>query len=150
MLNSKDFDFSFSGLKTAVLYLTASLKKNNQNLKSYKLQATSYKLNLVPVIAAEFQQAVIDVLVSKTIKAAKEYKARTIILGGGVAANKELRKQMKKSIQKELPATIYKLPATSFCGDNAAMIALPAYFRARKKEFANPQTLKANGNLTLF
>ena len=140
MINSKDYDFSFSGLKTAVLYLIQNLKKNKQDIK-----------NFIPEIAREFQQAVIDVLIAKTIRAAKDYKAKTIILAGGVAANKELRKQMKKAVQKHFLTTDYRLPTTAFCGDNAAMIALAAFFQTQK----NPprknswRIIKAQGNLTL-
>ncbi len=141
MINSKDYDFSFSGLKTAVLYLLRDLQKNIPKFSDRK--------DLVSSICMEFQQAVIDVLISKTIRAAKEYKIKTIILGGGVAANKELRKQLGKKIKKELPITNYLLPITSFTGDNAAMIAAAAYFRALKKQFTKPSTLKAQGNLIL-
>ncbi|MBU1179031.1 tRNA (adenosine(37)-N6)-threonylcarbamoyltransferase complex transferase subunit TsaD [Patescibacteria group bacterium] len=139
MINSKDYDFSFSGLKTAVLY---TLKK---------FPVANYKL-LAPGICREFQQAVIDVLISKTIRAAKEYKAKTIIVAGGVAANKELRKQFGRKIKKELPITNYLLPITKFSGDNAAMIALAAYFRfkANKKSHQSRlMGLKALGNLKI-
>jgi N6-L-threonylcarbamoyladenine synthase len=138
MINSKNFDFSFSGLKTAVLYLTQNFKKEKRDVK-----------NLIPKIAAEFQQATIDVLISKTIKAAKKYKAKTIILAGGVAANKELRKQMKKTATQLLRIQTI-MPKIKFTGDNAAMIALAAYFQAQKKPLRNlPERIKANGNLTL-
>ncbi len=144
MLNSKNYDFSFSGLKTAVLYLLRDLQKSMPKFSDRK--------DLVSSICMEFQQAVVDVLISKTIRAAKEYKIKTIILGGGVAANQELRKQLGKKIKKELPITNYLLPITSFTGDNAAMITVAAYFHALKK-FANWQTnwkkLKADGNLEL-
>ena len=73
MIDSKDFDFSFSGLKTAVLYYVKNLKPKTYNLK--------------PDICASFEQAVVDVLVAKTICAAKKYKVKTVILGGGVSAN---------------------------------------------------------------
>src|SRR3989339_1049858 len=85
MLNSKDYNFSFSGLKTAVLYLLKDLEKKIPQLCDSK--------DAVNEICAEFQQAVIDVLIVKTVRAVKEYKAKTIILGGGVAGNRELRRQ---------------------------------------------------------
>lgn len=135
MLNSKDYNFSFSGLKTAALYKIKELKRLTPKLKIE--------------IAVEFQQAVIDVLIKKTLKAAKNFKTKTIILGGGVAANKELRKQLKFSVKKELPDSILLLPEIKFTGDNAAMIALAAYFRAKKKEYAALSKLKADGNLKL-
>lgn len=141
MINSKNYDFSFSGLKTAVLYLIKDLEKN------YGLRVTNYELRAA--ICHEFQQAVVDVLVSKTIAAAKEYKVKTIILGGGVAANKELRKQLGEKIKEKLPVTSYLLPVTKFTTDNAAMIATAAYFHAIRKNFTEPKNLKADGNLIL-
>ena len=85
MIDSKDYDFSFSGLKTAVLYMLRDMKERHVNIGDF-----------TPMICHEIQQAIVDVLITKTIKAAKEYDARSIILGGGVAANKELRHQIKR------------------------------------------------------
>lgn len=119
MINSKDFDFSFSGLKTAVLYKLQELKILNRELKI--------------AFCGEFQQAVIDVLISKTIKAAKKYKAKTIMLSGGVAANEELRKQFQERAKKETPNAKCQMPDVKFCTDNAAMIACAAYFNYSSK-----------------
>ncbi|MBU2218898.1 tRNA (adenosine(37)-N6)-threonylcarbamoyltransferase complex transferase subunit TsaD [Patescibacteria group bacterium] len=139
MINSKDYDFSFSGLKTAVLYKLKELGIMNKDLRI--------------AICHEFQQAVIDVLIAKTIRAAKEYKVKSIIAGGGVIANNELRKQLNETIEKNIPNTKFLIPDTKFTTDNAAMISVAAYFRALKKPFgklrASPQSLKANGNLIL-
>lgn len=118
MLNSDDFDFSFSGLKTAVLYLTkkmtpAELEKNT------------------PAIAAEFQKAAVEVLVHKTKKAAEKYKVKSILVGGGVIANKELREALQK-----LDCPVY-LPELKYTGDNAAMVAFAGYqkyLREKKNE----------------
>jgi len=129
MINSKDYDFSFSGLKTAVLYLLRDLKQKGLTTNDWLLKTN---------ICKEFQQAVIDVLISKTIRAAKEYKTKTVILGGGVAANKELRKQLGEK-------TNLLLPEIKFTTDNAAMIAVAAYFHAKDKL----KNLQANGNLEL-
>ena len=90
MINSENLDFSFSGLKTALLY---TVRDNPQILKNKKLTQE---------ICAEFQQAVIDVLVSKTIHAAKKYKPKTILLGGGVSREQRIRKQLGKAIEKNL------------------------------------------------
>ena len=148
MINSGDYNFSFSGLKTAVLYLLRDLKKKMPN-RSDRGYSAEFKKELVGLIAREFQQAVVDVLVKKTIQAAKEYKAKTIILGGGVAANKELRKQMEGAIGK-LNFVSLLMPEMRFTGDNAAMIALAAYFRwIKQKKPAELQALKASGNLKL-
>ena len=140
MIYQKNYDFSFSGLKTAVLYLTKQLTINNKHLTARQKQE----------ICAETQQAIIDVLIHKTLKAVKEYRVKTLILGGGVAANKELRKQLKLSVKKELPGSQLLLPELKFTGDNAAMIAVAAYFHGRKSEYAILSKLKANGNLKLI
>jgi N6-L-threonylcarbamoyladenine synthase len=144
MLNSNNFNFSFSGLKTAVLYET---KKHLELLKDK---------NYIATICREFQQAAIDVLVAKTIKAAKKYNPKTIMLAGGVSANKELRKQLKAAVKKNLPPTAcYILPAT-YSIDNAAMIASAAHFRwknlttAQKKKASQFwKTLEPDANLKL-
>jgi N6-L-threonylcarbamoyladenine synthase len=142
MIKSNNLDFSFSGLKTAAFYI---IKKNPKILKDKKLTAA---------FCAEFQQAVIDVLVSKTLRAAKKYKPKTIFLGGGVSANKELRKQLGEAISKNLPNTGYQLPDTKYSLDNAAMIAVVGYFQYKsaknKKKFLNNwKTLEADANLKL-
>ncbi len=144
MLNRNNFDFSFSGLKTAVLYET---KKHPQLLKDKKY---------ITEICHEFQQATVDVLVSKTIKAARKYNPKTIMLAGGVAANSELRKQLGEAIRENIPATKYQIPDMEYTGDNAAMIATAACFRWQRttkaqkgKALQNWKTLDTNANLKL-
>jgi len=142
MINSEDFNFSFSGLKTAVLY---TVRDNPKILKGRKLTG---------ILCAEFQQAVVDVLVSKTIRAAKKYKPKTILLGGGVSANKELRAQLGKAIEKNLKNTGYRIPDTGYSLDNAAMIAAAGFFQWKfsksHKPFYNAwRTLEAKANLRL-
>ena len=142
MLNSKDFNFSFSGLKTAVLYL---VKKQEEKLKDNEF---------VQAVAYEFQQAVLDVLIGKTIHAAKKYHPKTIMLAGGVSANKELRKQLGLALEKNLPSVSYKLPAISYSMDNAVMTAVAAYFRWKKTKNKNKlrnnwKNLKTDAGLTL-
>jgi len=139
MLRSKDYDFSFSGLKTAVLYAVKKLKEGGNLSQSQKEE-----------IAYEFQQAVIDVLVEKTIYAGKQYNAQTIILGGGVAGNTELRKQLKEAVQKNLPYSTFHTPQTAFAGDNAAMIAIAGYFTYLEKGISETaMKISADGNLSL-
>jgi len=121
MISSKNFDFSFSGLKTAVLYLDRDLKK--------KLGKNKLSKELVSRIATEAQQAIVDVLVSKTIKAAQKYEAKSIMLSGGVSANKLLRSELQKNAkQREIK---YFQPSPEYTTDNAAMIALAGYFSAK-------------------
>ena len=134
MINSPNFDFSFSGLKTALLY---ELKKDND-----------WK-NKVPQYCYEFQQAIIDVLIKKTAKAAKKYNAKSIMLTGGVAANKKLREQMTKEIKKDFPNTAFLIPDLKYTTDNAVMIATAGYFKAIRKEFTFWQNLKTDPNLKL-
>lgn len=135
MLNQKNYDFSFSGLKTAVLYLLKDLGKVNQKTKTD--------------ICASFQQAVVDVLVQKTIKTAKEHKVRSILLSGGVSANKLLRKTLEKE-SKSLKKS-YSQPELEYTGDNAAMIALAGYYKSKFKSFkvSKFKNLKAEPNLKI-
>jgi len=137
MINSKDYDFSFSGLKTAVLY---EFKKQSQKKRISK--------QYIKEMAKEIQQAIIDVLIKKTIKAAKNYKVKSILLGGGVAANKELRKQFKREVKKEVPKLLFIIPKPKFCTDNAVMIAVTGYFH-RKKASKNWQKIVADANLKI-
>ena len=138
MIYQKNYDFSFSGLKTAVLY---DFKNRPSKVRESKIY--------IQEMAKEVQQAIIDVLIYKTLKATKNFKAKSIILGGGVASNKELRKQFKEKIQKELPNIQYLTPDIQFCTDNAAMVAVAGYFHWLKGEKYNLEKIKANANLRL-
>ncbi|MFH1392502.1 MAG: tRNA (adenosine(37)-N6)-threonylcarbamoyltransferase complex transferase subunit TsaD [bacterium] len=126
MINSKNYDFSFSGLKTAVLYLVRSVKINKFDL------------------CASFQKAVIDVLLFKTQKAVQEFKPRSLVFGGGVMANQALRKAIKNSLHAK-----YYIPNIKFCLDNAAMIAIAAKFQKKIIKPKDFDKLKAEPNLNL-
>jgi len=133
MMKQKNYDFSFSGLKTAVLY---KIRKEKKKAKSEKyIQATS----------SEIQQSIIDVLIHKTVKAAKDFKVKSIILGGGVAANEELRKQFFSIVNCQMPNVKFLVPPKKFCTDNAAMVALTAFYHRREKV----KKIKANGLLSV-
>ena len=113
MLNQKNYDFSFSGLKTAVLYYL-----RNKKIAGEKLS--------LPDTAASFQQAVIDVLTAKTFRAVSAFNAQSIMISGGVANNTLLRQTFqKKSKEKNLN---FFAPLLKFTTDNAAMTAVAAYF----------------------
>ena len=140
MINSKDFNFSFSGLKTAVLYLLRNLSKKHSSV----LQNT----RIVQSIAYEFQEAVVDVLVKKTLDAARKYKTRAILLGGGVAENERLRARLTEDVARALPNTTLLLPDKSTTTDNAAMIAIAGYFNSLSKK-KRPKNIRAQGNLSL-
>ncbi|HBW74077.1 MAG TPA: tRNA (adenosine(37)-N6)-threonylcarbamoyltransferase complex transferase subunit TsaD [Candidatus Magasanikbacteria bacterium] len=121
MLEHKNYSFSFAGLKTAVLY----------HLQKHPLKTRRERANL----CASFEQAATDVLVGKTVHAAKEYKVRTVIMGGGVSANTYIRESMETALSREMPKTKFIKPALKYCTDNAAMIAAAGYFHAIKKDF---------------
>lgn len=113
LIESGDFDFSFSGLKTAV-------SREIKNLRTPVLPIAN--------LAASFQQAVVDVLLTKTSHAAQGFQAHAILLAGGVAANQKLRNEFKLAIKK-LPLPIQLLiPPLKYCTDNAVVIASAAYF----------------------
>lgn len=135
MLNSDNLDFSFSGLKTAVLYLVKKIAKLDEAKKQQ--------------IAREFQQAVIEVLISKTVKAIHAHQPKTLVIAGGVVANQELVKQFKTKISQDFPDLNLLTPEFKLATDNATMIAIAGYFHTIKKDFADPDLLTANGNLTL-
>ncbi len=134
MIHDKSYDFSFSGLKTAVFYYLREqhptpkgAKDNKKNLhnQSFGHISEKDKANL----ARSFEEAVVDVLVTKTMRAAKQYNCKTISLSGGVAANKRLRSALAASSLK-LGAD-FIVPDFRLCTDNAEMIALAAYFKLR-------------------
>lgn len=119
LLNKPDFDFSFSGLKTAVLY---TLQRKE-----------AWSPEEVNDLCASFQAAVVETLVAKAARAAAAKKAKTVFLAGGVAANASLRETLAGRIGglKDVEAVI---PALEYCTDNAAMIAMAGYFHLSKKE----------------
>jgi N6-L-threonylcarbamoyladenine synthase len=128
MIKQKNYDFSFAGLKTAVLYDFLKRPEKVRKSKEYKI-----------LVAKEVQQAVIDVLISKTLRAAKEFGAKSIILGGGVSANEELRRQFKLNLEHptsnlEHPTSNIKLliPPKELCTDNGLMVAVTGYFNTEK------------------
>lgn len=139
MINSKDYDFSFSGLKTAVLYLLPKLGPLTEEIKA--------------AVALEFETAVSEVLLHKTLQATKAFKAKTIIVGGGVIANKRIRATFQQLTKSLSPRPELLLPATTHTGDNATMIAAAAYLNlkksAKKPTLASGQKIQANGNLNL-
>jgi len=105
------WDFSFSGLKTAVLRIVRKMEEDHQALP-------------VNDLAASFQEAVVDVLLEKTLHAAEEFSAREILVAGGVSANRALR----EAFQSKSPVMV-NIPHISLCTDNAAMIATAGYYR---------------------
>ena len=134
MLYSQNLNFSFSGLKTAVLY---DYKKRSLKVR----KTTTY----TRAMAREIQQAIIDVLIKKTAQATAAYNAKTIIMGGGVAANAELRKQLTL-LSKKLNIK-FAVPPPAICTDNAAMVAVSAFFNFKRT--TGWRRIKAQANLKL-
>jgi len=151
MIHQKNYDFSFSGLKTAVLYKVRQLTMDRKQLTENQINA----------LCQETQQAIIDVLIKKTIKAAKEYKAKTIILGGGVTANNELRKQFDYQLKTiNYPSVLLRnakragklnflVPPKNFCTDNAAMVGVTAYYHWSRGKGKNWREITAEANLRI-
>lgn len=136
MIKNKNYDFSFSGLKTAVLYYVQSLTPNR------------YTLNAKKDICASFQEAAVDVLVTKTMRAVKEFNAKSISLSGGVAANVSLREKLKVE-SKKLKVAFLPSPL-NLTGDNAEMIGLAAAFMLHNGfKPKNYKPIKADSNLAL-
>lgn len=127
------FDFSFSGVKSSVLNYLNSLEMKGEVVNKEN-------------VAASFQEAVVDVLVSHTISGAQKLGFRKIAMAGGVAANASLRKAMKEACEKEHFEFYY--PSTILCTDNAAMIASAAFYDY-KKGYTSDLTLNAVPNLKL-
>ncbi len=126
MVNSKNYDFSFSGLKTAVLYYLRDNVGAGFSRPNPKTDEQALPLQLKANICAAFQDAAVDVLVAKTVRAAKEFNAKSVSLSGGVAANQALRKKLKAE-SKKLKAEFF-VPPINLCADNAEMIGLAAGF----------------------
>jgi len=140
MLNSPDFDFSFSGLKTAVLYTIKNILKSH---------TTKLTLKIKKEISYEFENAVIDVLLYKTKKAIEKYKIKTLILGGGVTANNKIRKSFQNLESEKLNVLT---PEIDYSTDNAVMIGIAGYFRYLDEQYFDPnktEKIKASGNLRL-
>ena len=134
LIDSDDFDFSFSGLKTAAFREILKLKeKNNDKLTETDIQDA----------CACLQKTIIDILIYKTLKAAEKYKAKSILLGGGVAANQKLKEELILNTKYQIPNTEIFVPQKFLCTDNAAMIASAAFFNYKEvmwqKLTANPE-----------
>jgi N6-L-threonylcarbamoyladenine synthase len=132
MLDQNNYAFSFAGLKTSALYWLRDNKIND-------------KISLCD-FCASFEEAIVDVLVQKTLRAAKEFNPSTIILAGGVAANKRLRETLEKEIGELATAPIFLSPQSQYCMDNAAMIAVAGYYLAKRNKLTNWRDLTADPN----
>ena len=134
MLHDASCDFSFAGLKTAVL----NLLKTRADITAVEKQH----------LAREFEDAVAEVLVKKTSRALEETAAATLVLGGGVSANAHIRRVFTDTIAKQSHTTL-RIPATALTTDNAIMIALAGFYHAARGDFTDLASLKASGNAHL-
>lgn len=120
MLQEDNFDFSFAGLKTSALYW---LRDHGQpNMSDF---------------CASFEQAIVDVLAAKTLRAAKKYQPKSILLVGGVSANKKLRETLGAIVRQISPPISCLLSPLSHAMDNGAMIAVAGYYKAKNKEYSD-------------
>jgi len=131
MLGRDSLDFSFSGIKTAVLYYC-----RGQDMKGED-KVDSMNEQEIADIAASFQAAVVDVLVKKTQRATKKIGAKTILLGGGVAANSTLRETLQKMCDSAVPPKKLLVAPKQYCTDNAVMVASLGYHKFKAKLFAD-------------
>jgi N6-L-threonylcarbamoyladenine synthase len=156
MLHSKDFDFSFSGLKTAVLYLLKKLsEQDGVTPVSDSPREVRVSRRLQSLIAREFENAVTEVLVAKTKAAIEQYGAKTLLIGGGVIANTHIRRAFEDLENSDgrrdlLNGLALYIPEPELTTDNALMIAVAGAIRFAKGG-VSPQTasFRAQGNLRL-
>ncbi len=133
MLKNKNYDFSFSGLKTAVLYLVRSRKKITESFKRE--------------LSFEFENAVSEILLKKSFDYIDKNEIKSLIIGGGVSANNRIRREFKKEAKKR-GVEIF-LPDKKYTGDNALMIAIASFFISKGNRLKK-NIKKVDGNLELF
>lgn len=131
LLEPDSLDFSFSGIKTAVLYYC-----HGQDMKGED-KVDSMSEQEIADIAASFQEAVIDVLIKKTERAIERIGAKTVLLGGGVAANNELRRRLQTMCETSIPPQELLVAPKQYCTDNAVMVASLGYHKFKAKLFAD-------------
>lgn len=139
MIYSNTCDFSFSGLKTSILYTLKKIPNLTEEIKQK--------------IAKGFEDAVVEVLETKTKKAIQQTEAQTLVIGGGVSANKRIREVFEHLIKNEYENISLYIPYQELSTDNAIMIAVAGYFRYKqnpeKYKNQNIDEIKAEGNLRL-
>jgi N6-L-threonylcarbamoyladenine synthase len=131
LLGKDSLDFSFSGVKTAVLYYCQGQDMKGEN------RVPSMSKNQIADIAASFQKAMVDVLVEKTRRAVEKTNAKTVLLGGGVAANNALRNALQQMCDASTPPRKLLVADKRYCTDNAVMVASLAYHKYNAGLFAD-------------
>ena len=123
MIHEDHYDFSFSGLKSAVINRIHNAKQKGEEIVAEN-------------VAASFQASVVEVLVEKSKRALQEYPVKQFVLAGGVAANRGLRTGLQEMMQSDYPTVTFSIPPMNLCGDNAAMIGAAAYSKWLEQDFA--------------
>jgi N6-L-threonylcarbamoyladenine synthase len=150
LMHDAGYDWSFSGLKTAVLREMKSLLGEKQNIKLADYQRIAKTLIVQKErnrLAAEIQEAIVDVLVTKTLRAVAQFRPKSLLLAGGVSANRRLREVMEYRIKTENLPVSFHVPEPILCTDNAAYIATCAYFNQHNVDW---KSLDANPELTIM
>lgn len=124
MMTEEHLDFSFSGLKSAVINVVHNAKQKGETIEPVDL-------------AASFQSSAVDVLVAKTLKSLAKYPTKTLVVAGGVAANQGLQRALKEQMAQQFPQVDVSIPPLQLCGDNAAMIGAMAYSLYQNKQFVD-------------
>lgn len=137
------YDFSFSGIKTAVLRLAQELTGNDYSLPSFELPGLLNEAQKAD-IAASFTRIACETIVDKVVAAFEEFAPKSVVIGGGVAAEPELRRQLAE----RLPCPL-EYPDRKLCGDNGAMIATLGCYAALHRPADNPYSLEAMPNLSM-
>lgn len=135
MLQKNNYDFSFSGLKTAVLYLIQDLKKDGK-----------FSKKIIPQICFETQEAIVDVLTKKTLKLADQINAKSIMISGGVSANLRLKSKFEYLTKNKFH---FVAPNKNMSTDNATMIAVSGYYEWLKNKKDDPLKLDVDPNLSI-
>jgi N6-L-threonylcarbamoyladenine synthase len=138
MIHTKDYDFSFSGLKTAVLYAVRDIKAQNNDTIPDELKIE---------IAYEFQEAAAEVITKKIVSAIRDLNVQTLIVGGGVSANNRIKELLFEKVSEIIPRESIHFPVRELTGDNALMIGLAGYFKYIKNPDNKYQDFRADGNL---
>lgn len=154
MIHSKDYDFSFSGLKTAVLYFVKEQTKNTDLKISNAFADKGYNPDMLSdelkaELAYEFQEAATEVITKKTLSAMNDFGVQTLIVGGGVSANKRIKESLMETISEIIPSENIHFPTRELTGDNALMIGLAGYYKIKNNPDAIYTNIQAEGNLKL-
>ncbi len=137
MKNSEDYNFSFSGIKTAVLYTVRKYQKeqilkkftDKKNISKEEYEKVKLPIEFVRTVSFEFQNAVVEVLIHKSLRAIDEYGVNSMLIAGGVSANSFLRERLEKKLSNKFPEVSYHIPEQKYCIDNAVMIAVASAYR---------------------